>query len=315
MQPRQLAPAELVYLVRRHRGGGRRLERPAVELLAVRPRRRCPRRSSRRRAAPRARGSGGRAPARSPARRSSARARPSPPGCSATAARCDSTSDPPRARSARRGASAQRLVEQEGRRNEAGCARRPDAFELAVELPRVRLQPREVRLGVGGVLDAVIAVEEAGDVEIRADVLDDDVRRVAPAADGDVAVGEREALERRRVGAADDFHAGAHGVREAAGVEGRDRARSARSCSATRRCPAAERSASRDRSAARAPTSMPSEVAVSGKRCRRSAMRSSSAMAAASRGAGVGVTGRCPAHAETSGRAAVDARAAIAGGG
>ena len=95
------------------------------------------------------------------------------------------------------------------------AARRLHAAELAVELLRVRLQPREIRLGVGGVLDRMIAVEEARDVEIGADVLDDDVRRVAPAADGDVAVRQREALERRGVGAAHDLDAGARRVREA----------------------------------------------------------------------------------------------------
>ncbi len=103
----------------------------------------------------------------------------------------------------------QRLVDQERRRHEPARARRLHAAELAVELLRVRLQPRQIRLGVSGVLDAMIAVEEARDVEIGADVLDDDVRRVAPAADRDVAVGEREALERRRIGAAHDLDAGA----------------------------------------------------------------------------------------------------------
>ena len=69
---------------------------------------------------------------------------------------------------------------------------------------------------------AMIAVEEARDVEIGADVLNDDVRRVAPAADRDVAVGQREAFERRRIGAAHDLDAGARGMREAARVEGVD---------------------------------------------------------------------------------------------
>ena len=68
----------------------------------------------------------------------------------------------------------------------------------------------------------MIAVEEARDVEIGADVLDDDVRRVAPAADRDVAVRQREAFERRRIGAAHDLDAGARRVREARRVEGVD---------------------------------------------------------------------------------------------
>ena len=97
-----------------------------------------------------------------------------------------------------------------------GAARRLHPAELAVELLRVGLQPREIRLGVGGVVDAMVAVQEARDVEIGADVLNDDVGRVAPAADRDVAVRQREAFERRGIGAAHDLDAGAHGVRQAA---------------------------------------------------------------------------------------------------
>ena len=88
----------------------------------------------------------------------------------------------------------QRLVDQEGRRHEPRCARGLHPAKLAVELLGIGLQPREIGLGVGGVLDAMVAVEEARDVEIGADVLDDDVGRVAPAANRDVAVREREAL-------------------------------------------------------------------------------------------------------------------------
>ena len=84
---------------------------------------------------------------------------------------------------------------------------------------RVRLQPREVGLRVRRTLDRVVAVEESRDVEIRADVLDDDVGGVAPAADGDVAIGEREALECGGVRAAHDVDAGAGGVREPLRVE------------------------------------------------------------------------------------------------
>ena len=41
----------------------------------------------------------------------------------------------------------------------------------------------------------MLGVEKARDVEIRADVLNDDVGRVAPAADRDVAVRQRETLD------------------------------------------------------------------------------------------------------------------------
>ena len=122
----------------------------------------------------------------------------------------DSTSAPPsRALFDRQRHLRQRLVDQERRRHEPAAARRLHPAELAVELLRVRLQARQIRLGVGGVLDGMVAVEEARDVEIGADVLNHDVRRVAPAADGDVAVGQREAFERRGVGAAHDLDAGA----------------------------------------------------------------------------------------------------------
>ena len=116
----------------------------------------------------------------------------------------------------------QRLVNQERRRHEPRCARRLHAPKLSVELLRIRLQPRQIRLGVSGVLDSMIAVQEARDVEIGADVLNDDIRRVAPAANRDVAVGERETFERRRIGTSHDLEAGAHRMREAARVEGVD---------------------------------------------------------------------------------------------
>ncbi len=68
----------------------------------------------------------------------------------------------------------------------------------------------------------MIGIEETRDVEIGADILDDDVRRVAPAADGDVAIRKRETVERCRIRAPHDLEAGARRVREAARVEGVD---------------------------------------------------------------------------------------------
>ena len=120
----------------------------------------------------------------------------------------DATSDPPSRAFATSAASARAPCRAGSRRDEARRAGRLHPPELAVELPRVRLQPREVRLGVVGVLDAVVAVEKSRHVEVGADVLDDDVRRVAPAADGHVAIGQREAFERGRVGAPHDLDAG-----------------------------------------------------------------------------------------------------------
>ena len=196
----------------------------------------------------------------------------------------------------------------------AARARSPRAAlhssELAVELLRVRLQTREIRFGVGCVLDAMVAVEEARNVEIRADVLNDDVRRVAPAADGDVAVRQREPFERRRVRAAHDFDAGARRVRQPPCRRTVDARQIVPILIARRRLPASERSDSCDRRAARAPVSIPSDVALSG--CRVSsadAMSSRSFRASASDGALGG--GPSP-HPVTSGRAAADASAARA---
>ena len=70
-----------------------------------------------------------------------------------------------------------------------------DASELAVQLLRVRLEACEIRFGVGSVLDAMLGVEETRDVEVGADVLNDCVGRVAPAADRDIAIGQCESLD------------------------------------------------------------------------------------------------------------------------
>src|SRR5918995_1475857 len=80
-------------------------------------------------------------------------------------------------------------------------------------------KPGEIGLGVVAAVDLVLGIEEARHVEIGADILDDDVGRVAPAADRDVAIGQLEAFERGRIGAPDDFDAGACGVRQARDVD------------------------------------------------------------------------------------------------
>ena len=80
-------------------------------------------------------------------------------------------------------------------------------------------EPGEVGLGVGPVLDRVVGVEELRRVDVGADVLDHDIRRVAPAADGDVPVGLRKAFERGAVRALHDFDAGLRREGEAAGID------------------------------------------------------------------------------------------------
>src|SRR6185503_9092717 len=110
----------------------------------------------------------------------------------------------------------ERLVDQESRGHEARCARGLDPSELAVKLLRVRLQSCEIGLRVCGVLDAML------DVEICANVLNDDVRRVAPATDGHIAVGEGEPLERCRIRAANNLDARASRMGEPRRVDGAD---------------------------------------------------------------------------------------------
>jgi hypothetical protein len=68
----------------------------------------------------------------------------------------------------------------------------------------------------------MIGIEEARVVDISADVLDHHVRRIAPAADGDVAVRLGEAVERGSVGAFDDLEAGARGRVESTRVDRTD---------------------------------------------------------------------------------------------
>ena len=98
----------------------------------------------------------------------------------------------------------------------------------------------------------MLGVEEARHVEIGADVLDHDVRRVAPAADRDVAIGQGEAFERGAIGAAHDFDAGARRVGEAGGVDRFGAGEiGAQSVAASRRWPVWQRSPSCERRDAR----------------------------------------------------------------
>ena len=241
-----------MHLVRRHRRRGGRLECPPVELFAMRTGRDARRRRRDFRCA-----------CNSASCRSSAgaisccaidRARSAQlPGISFVRRSMDSTTDPPSARSC-----SKRQLRQSPCR--AGRPAAPVPSHALPECGRVRRRaawhttavapgtPRRPRL-----LDQVIAVQEAGDVEVRADVLDHHVRRVAPAADRDVAVGKREAFERRRVRTLHHLEAGAHLVGQPGGIEAFTRARSARTRSAIRCLPASERSANCDRSAAALP--------------------------------------------------------------
>src|SRR3546814_19288246 len=56
-------------------------------------------------------------------------------------------------------------------------------------------------------------------VEIGADILDHDIGGVAPAADRDVAIGQRKAVERGAIGAVDHREAGARLMVESHGID------------------------------------------------------------------------------------------------
>src|SRR5690606_26010479 len=84
-------------------------------------------------------------------------------------------------------------------RHQPGTARGTHALEFAVQDGRILLHPCQPGLRILCRLDLVLALEKAGDVEIRADVLDDDVGRVAPATHGDVAVRQGETIECRAI--------------------------------------------------------------------------------------------------------------------
>ena len=85
----------------------------------------------------------------------------------------------------------------------------------------------------------MLGIEEARHVEVGADILDHDVGRVAPAADGDVAVGQGEAFERGGVCALRRLRRWFESEWSSADVSiALARARSARSVSARRCWPA-----------------------------------------------------------------------------
>jgi hypothetical protein len=150
------------------------------------------------------------------------------------------------------------------RRHEPLAARRLDAAQLAIELLRIRLQSRQIGVGISGVLNRMIAVEKARNIQVGADVLDHHVRRIAPAADRDVSVRQRKAVRRGLIGAAHDSMLVRVACERPDTSNTFARARSCRTWAAIFCWPSADRSASSDRSAALAPVSTPSDVALSG---------------------------------------------------
>ena len=153
--------------------------------------------------------------------------------------------------------------------------------KLAVELTRILRKPAEIGFGVRAIVDRVVGVEELRRVDVGADVLDHDIGRVAPATDGNVAIGQGKALKRRSVGALHHFDAGASREGKGARVDRLGRARSALSVAATRACPAADRSSSCSDMRPSAPCRRRGRCAAAGwRRSRLSANESSSALPA-----------------------------------
>ena len=103
---------------------------------------------------------------------------------------------------------AQRLVEQEGGGHDAHAAGLADPRPFAIEGGGHRLHPLDIGVGIVAVLDLVVRLHEPRQREIFADVLDHDIGRGAPIADGRVAIGQGKAVEREVVGAFDHVEAG-----------------------------------------------------------------------------------------------------------
>ena len=176
----------------------------------------------------------------------------------------------------------QRLVEQEIRRDDALRRRDIQSPGLAVELARIRFQPREVGLRILPRLHGVLLDHEARDLEESAGILRDDIGRVSP---GPVLVEERHVAVREGEARGSGFMRRAHDIQvdarrlvqaEASMDCSRSISSSAEASMAFSRssrfatrpamtdCPAAVRSVSLDFSGARGPASMPSAVAFSG---------------------------------------------------
>ena len=77
----------------------------------------------------------------------------------------------------------------------------------------------EIGLGIGAIFDRMVRVEKLRRVDVRANVLDHDIWRVAPSADCDIAIWKRKALKRRAIRALDHFDAGARREGQCGGVD------------------------------------------------------------------------------------------------
>jgi len=104
----------------------------------------------------------------------------------------------------------QRLVDQEIGRDEAIAPGRAHSRKLAIEFPRELGETAEISFCIRSILDRMIGVEELRRVDVRADVLDDDIGCVAPCIAGDrrIAIRKGQAFELGSIGIFHDLDAG-----------------------------------------------------------------------------------------------------------
>ena len=107
----------------------------------------------------------------------------------------------------------QRLVEQEGGCDHADARVVAKPLRFAVQIGGIGLQPRQIGVGIGAILDFVVGIEEIGRFDEAAGILR---HRIGAVAIGPVAVhhrhvaeGEGKAVRRQFMGRAHHFHIGA----------------------------------------------------------------------------------------------------------
>ena len=111
------------------------------------------------------------------------------------------------------------FFDKESRRKQSFACRIFQTPRLAIQYRCIGRQAREIGFGICRIADGVVAIEETGNIKIRTDILDDDIRRVAPAAHCDVAIGQGESIQRHAICAFDHCEACAGGLSETGFVE------------------------------------------------------------------------------------------------
>ena len=85
---------------------------------------------------------------------------------------------------------------------------RSDPIQFSVELGRQLRKPVTIGLSIVRCLDRMAGIQKAGNIEIGSDVLDYDIRRVAPTTDRHVSIGQSETFKRARIRGFDHGEAG-----------------------------------------------------------------------------------------------------------